>query len=233
MIGRLKVVCRRPLAFSRSSTQYPLRLLSSDGKQEDEAVSPSKMKYLTPMIFGGGAIVLYGVSSLTFDLIYSFMSLTPAATGYYGFLAGSISAIGFGSVIGTGLRNTGINVAACRRKSLTMVNNSSTVRSVLGGGAQPSEYCAFKATAGYWWIKDGKLTWSPAKATITYDVAGPKGRGIVAVQAARLGLLGKDEFNFIGFQSVERDNKNTPILIAGDASHIEILNSLDSVLKRK
>ena len=42
------------------------------------------------MIFGG-AVTAYGVSSMVWDMTKMFITLTPAATGYYGFIGGIVS----------------------------------------------------------------------------------------------------------------------------------------------
>jgi len=58
-----------------------------------------------------------------------------------------------------------------------------------------------------------------------YDVEGPSGKtAVVAVEAMRMGLLGKDEITFCAIMG--REQGATPILVKGAVDRLDLLEDL-------
>ena len=163
--------------------------------------------------------MLYGMTTFAFDLMYGFMKLTPMATGYYGFMAGSLSTGALGLLVGIGARNTAIDPLDINKWSIAVCNRSQTCTSVLGGQAKrKDDVFAVRQTMGHFAITSTGPTWKPASVQMVYDVEGPAGKqATVVAEAVRTGWLGKDQLKFVGMVG-KGGATQTPILVKGDES---------------
>ena len=130
---RSPVVCKKVLAggilrfhgFSTSSA-------GDDGGEKAQGWM-SRPTILNAGMIGGGAVVLYGLSALAMDVAYSFMTLTPAVTAYYGFWAGNMTMGLVSTFVVSGYRATAINPHRVFKSALGLVNHNTSIREVLGG----------------------------------------------------------------------------------------------------
>ena len=111
-------------------------LFSTTATEEEQKKGDKKTRFMTAAVLGGGGVVLYGITTFSLDVMRGFLSLTPMAMGYYGFMAGTISTASLGLMVGIGSRNTSIDPLNINRWSISQVNKSTTVNSLLGGSAK-------------------------------------------------------------------------------------------------
>jgi hypothetical protein len=198
---------------------------------EDESKQQVKKNmYTTYIALGSGAVVLYGITTGALDLMYGFMSLTPAQTAYYGLMAGTLSTGSVGLCIGLGMRNTAIDPLNINRWAINLVNKSTTCKEAMAGPAtRIGDVYAASQTHGYLTVKESKLTWMPATVDMTFDVQGPSGRrATVGCSAARKGIFGQDEMTFVGM--VGHAAQTTPILVKG-VDKFSMLEEMSSKVK--
>jgi hypothetical protein len=120
-----------------------------------------KPKLMNVAMISAGAITAYGVSSVIWDMTKMFITLTPAATGYYGFIGGIVS-----TSICTGLmyyteRWYTIRPDYVFHNSLRMLNRDDGVRASTGheGNFLLNYICNFHVLSHLLLIYICKLHW--------------------------------------------------------------------------
>lgn len=81
----------------------------------------------------GSGVVAFGVSRVFYNITYSFLGLTPAASLYYGFLGGLVTAASGAMVVWWGDQTFRVAPERAVTYSLELLNKSKKVTDLMGG----------------------------------------------------------------------------------------------------
>lgn len=81
----------------------------------------------------GSGVVAFGVSRVFYNITYSFLGLTPAASLYYGFMGGLVTAASGAMVVWWGDQTFRVAPERAVTYSLELLNKSSKVTELMGG----------------------------------------------------------------------------------------------------
>ena len=136
----------------------------------------------------GGAVVVYGVSSLALSATGAFLSLTLTDALYWGFASGFLSAgiVGLSAV--RGYRYITIRTDPVFNVALGKLRENEEVASMLGANIQPGLLKAYVRTAGH--FSPQKFGWVDPRVQMLFNVTGKDtGReGMVRASLWGLGL---------------------------------------------
>mmetsp|Transcript_65512 Transcript_65512/g.147821 ORF Transcript_65512/g.147821 Transcript_65512/m.147821 type:complete len:233 (-) Transcript_65512:173-871(-) len=175
----------------------------------------------TAGIWGGGGVMVFGLSKGMYNITTGFMSMTPWDMGQYGFMAGFCTA----GIVGTGSywlsRSRKISADAVYRSTLKVLNNSAEVGQKLGGGlggAVISEGLrAYKIDGGSYSIVGGGLKWVPHRIEMIFDVKGEMYDGLAIVEASQATDGPKTSFIAVDVMN----SKGDKILVQGDPDRLK------------
>jgi len=161
----------------------------------------------------------------------TFLTLTPTASLYYGFLGGSASA---GIAAATGVfifqSTRGINNDRLWRRAILELSRNDRVKSKVGYRLKAGSVKAYSTTqAGGLRFRPGNggLKWEPNVVQMTFSVEGSGdhlySEGLVVVVASKaFGLY--DKIDFLSVTLLDEDA--THIIVKGDESQVEIKDSV-------
>jgi hypothetical protein len=209
---------------------------SQNEKKEEE---PSMLKKLAPQVMNGvmiagGVVTAYGISTMIWDLTALFINLTPAATGYYGFIGGFATSGIFGGLLYYTERWYTIRPNTVFWWSLNMVNENEAVNAATGGDAagdlKGTTLRAFRQEGGYWTVLGGKLTWKKPRVQMVYGAIGGYGdEAIIVVEASRSGFKEDIEFVCVDLKDSYGKSKGR-YLVKGSDDKYPIADELKSAI---
>jgi len=196
---------RSTVQFNFNATFHRVAAYSSSrraaSKEEDEKSSMMstfekyKPRVINSLPYMAGAVVLYGVSKLFFDVSYIFLSLTPAVSLRYGFFGGLVSGGAVGALLYATDSAAHPRPEFAYRRALNLINQNENLRSLVGGKLVSGELKAYVARGGNFGILNGKPIWNAPVVELLFKVKAPAGDAIVCVIFTR--HLSMSEVNFL------------------------------------
>jgi hypothetical protein len=209
-------------------------------EKREESGSTSFIKKLAPqamngLMITGGVITAYGISTIIWDLTGLFINLTPAATGYYGFIGGFATSGIFGGLMYYVERWYTIRPNTVFWWSLRMVNKHEAVRVAVGhdvaGDLKATSLRAFRQEGGYWTVLNGKLTWKKPRVQMVYAAVGGHGdEAIVMVEASRSGFNEEIESICVDLKDSFTKKPKKRILVKGTEDFFAVADDLKSAV---
>lgn len=212
------------------------RGLATEFKEEDEKEPISKFQAMKPKLMNGAMVLgagvtAYGISNIIWDMTKMFITLTPAATGYYGFVGGIFSTSILGGLAYYTERWYTIRPETVFQMSLNELNKPHQVWREQGVGTYKSgKLRAFRQDGGYWTVENRRLVWQKPRVQMVYNAFSAHGEAIVTVEASRSGFNETIEFICIDVEtplSLNNDDVNKKrILVKGSDDNFELADQL-------
>lgn len=218
--------------------------MATDFKEEDEKEPVSQFQALKPKLMNGAMVVgagvtAYGISNIIWDMTKMFITLTPAATGYYGFMGGIVSTSILGGLAYYTERWYTIRPETVFRMSLRKLNKPSQDWREQGVGTyKAGKLRAFRQDGGYWSVVNRRLVWEKPRVQMVYNVFSAHGEALVTVEASRSGFNETIEFICIDVDTSasiqnEDDGKRKRILVKGSDDKFKMADQLHSYIEFK
>jgi len=179
---------------------------------------------------GGGAVAIYGISKIVYDVFFGLISLTPREMGIYGLEAGFMAATIFYGGAFLLYRSVQIRPEAVFQVAFNGVR--ADLRAVqrlggeLGGHLESRGLRAYRVDGGT--VDPYRVAWVPPRVQMVFDVHGELQSGIVTVEAEKhsTGL----NVTFIGLDVL--DGQPGPrIVVQGDPSRMKVKDQLKELLE--
>jgi hypothetical protein len=161
-------------------------------------------------IAAGGSVVLYGISTMMFDLASTFMGLTPAVSLKYGFGFGMLSTGGAAAVVYKADRAINPKPEVAFVRGLALVANDSNVTSLLGGSVSQtsSDIKAYKSRAGSFGVVNGSLLWKAPRVEALFTANGSHGGQINALVIMEQQFFSPPQIEFVGVDILSESHTN-------------------------
>lgn len=197
------------------------RAASSIGSDDSDSSSKSTSKvasllgnnaqYLnTVSMVAGGSVVLYGISTMMYDIASTFMGLTPAASLKYGFGFGMLSTAGAAAVVHKADRAIYPRPEIAYMKGLSLVSNDSNVTSLLGGAVThtPSDMKAYKSRNGSFGVVNGGFSWKAPRVEALFTATGSNGGHVNALVILEQQFFAPPCVEFVGVDVLRENHSN-------------------------
>lgn len=232
--------------FVNGSSDYLYsRNFSSDKRNEAEVqtnsatqqskIGMSIIKSYMPVGFavGGGSVALYGISKIMYFVTTTFMTLTPTASLYYGFIGGSLSAaLAAGAGILLLQSSRGIDHERLWRRAISELSKNDKVKRNVGFRIRAGDMKAYLTTQrGGLLVHKGSLSWAKSRCEMIFPIEGYGDHlyteGFVTVVVSKkFGLYDKIEFLSVTLL----DDKSTNIIVKGDESMVSLRDPLNKFI---
>ena len=175
--------------------------ISDDATEEDGkvmGVQSGQAKTAAGVI--GGSVVLYGISSIFYDLAATFMALTPALSLKYGFGFGMISTGSAAAVLWQFERAVYAKPELAFQIGMSLLKNDDNVSSLLGGKVlhTPSDVITYKSRGGSLGVVNSTMTWKSPRIELMFSSRGVHGGHINTLLIMEQRLWGKPRIEFCG-----------------------------------
>lgn len=216
-----------------------LHFSSDDFKEErDEPqsmIQRVKQHLANVAMIGGAGITAFGISSIVWDMTKMFINLTPAATGYYGFIGGILTTGILGGLGYYTERWYTIRPEHVFRVSLGLLNLPHQHWREPGVGQyKAGKMRACRTDGGYWTVVGSKLTWKKPRVQLCYKVTGSHGSALVTVEATRSGFTEDIDFLCIDVHPPFSDqNTWKRVLVKGSEDRFPLADELHSYVEFK
>jgi hypothetical protein len=163
-----------------------------------------------------------------YDLTFSFMSLTPAVSLYYGFIGGALSTAAAAGISYTGIRAIHIHPNEVFWPSWNVVSSNAQVKDLLGNILKvSSDLRAYKSIKGGLTVQNKSISWVNPECILVYNIIGDRGieEGMVTVKGTKRN--NKIDIDFIGVDVGFKDR----IVVVGNES--EFLTNEQVMLPHK
>lgn len=207
---------------------------SVSSASQDYSIFPKFLQPYLPLhskgwVMLGSGVVALGVSRVFYSVMYSFLELTPAASLYYGFMGGIITAASSAMVIWWGDQTFRVAPERAVQYSLELLNKSKAVTDVLGSGAQLNSvvrsYSIVHSQIGF---KGVAPKWISPFVEVAYTVKA-KNSDKEAIVTCVYGKKGIDEVvDYLAIEPISAQDSNKKVVIMGK----EALFTIQSQLKK-
>ena len=190
---------------------------SSSTTPEREHKDWKALQFKNIAVVGTGVVCVYGVSTLVWDLMLGFLTLTPYSAMKYGFLTGTLSTGGCAAMALYGYSSVTIDPSWAIKDAMSILNHSESARSLLGGSIHQVGKASFKydvALGGYT-IENSSLVYKKPSLKMVFNVSGPSKKvGVCVLEAHKNGL--KIEI----INQILKAKSGTEVVIRGDANSL-------------
>ena len=180
----------------------------------------------------GGVVTLYGISKILYTVTSTLFSLTPAASLYYGFLTGVITAGTGASAISSVYKVVNMNVDTAWRSAFYIINNDKKVLDLIGKSKLYGSDMikAYKVYAGGPTVVNNMPTWVYPKAEMLVKLTGEKGNALASMKIIRKTIRGREQLEYLCLHiPIAGTNNTEDIVIINDDN----TNNNNSNLKDK
>ena len=171
-----------------------------DKSNEKKSIT-SRFGGFNGVVLGSAAVATASVSYLLYDVTYNFMSLTPAASLYYGFMAGAASAAtaaGFGYL---GERWSRLNPDRALAAAMKVIRANPKVADILGEGLTSGKMRSYNIQRGGISFKESFPKLYRPEIQLTFVLKGLKGSANVLVVYSVFGMREKLVYCGINYPS--------------------------------
>jgi len=234
MLRHTSLLARRPLLSMRVTLRNTPQVAFSSwqdtvGKKLEEA----KPMLSQGALYGGGGVMLFGLTKGTYNIFTGFLSMTPYDMGYYGFIAGFCTAGLLGTSSLAARRAIQIYPNELYNETLSLIRNDTNSCEILGGELgghiESAGLRAYKIDGGTISVVNRSLQWVPPRCQMIFDVKGELYDALATVEAVKTG--GKMTLSFVGLDVM--NSKQQRVHVLGDESKHETHHDLRSLLNFK
>lgn len=206
---------------------------STDNNKDKTHFTPVKKQIVWGAGMAGGAITLYGISTMLYSVTSSLMTLTPMTSLYYGFVGGFITAAAGSSVFMTSARLTHIHPDAAWHAALKVIDNDKSAGAVIGRrtGSSSAAVKAYKHTRGGLTVLNGRPAWVKPTVDLLVRVSGEKSDVLASVRVSRDKLLGPAAVSYLCLEFKDQPHHSGELLLVGDSKDEVLLQSMQKSFK--
>lgn len=183
----------------------------------DEKTSESKFSVILSqitssrgLVITGSILAALGITRAMYNITYSFLSLTPATSMYYGFLGGVMVSTTTAALIYIGDRSFRINPNRALAASLKILNKNSDLKHLIGSSL----------SAGPIKVYQSRETFLRPQIQMCYLLQGAKGEALVSVVYCKKGL--GEDIEYLGVDWMDKAGKILDFQLIGDPSKFNI-----------
>ncbi len=227
---------RQPtLILARSINQENLKSgADAETSSKNDGLLAKVLNYTNTrsMMIGGGSLVALGITYSFYDITYAFMSLTPAASLYYGFVSGVFTAGTAGGMAWYAERSFHISPDRAVVKAVHSINKNPVIVNALGK-VKAGTVKSYTSKHGGFSIKatNASMFWDSPQIQIMFPVTGSKNNQ----QAMACVVYGKKGFSeileYVGIDLDPSDPTASMFVVEGNSAKFNIQNNLKAHVK--
>ena len=148
----------------------------------------------------GGSVVLYGISTIFYDLASTFMSLTPALSLKYGFGFGMVSTAASASILWQFERAVYAKPELAFHTGMGLLQRDESVSSLLGGSVTHTslDVKSYKSRGGSFGVIDGSMSWMAPRVELLFSGRGSHGGHVDCLVIMEQRFWGQHQVEFVG-----------------------------------
>jgi len=191
------------------------------------------------MIAGGSVTAALVLTRFIYGISYSFMSLTPAVSLYYGYMGGILTTITVGGCAFIGERAFRvIDPSAAKRAAMVVLNKNDALKRVINEKGKETQDLTAGKVFSYLPTKGGMglavnsylPQWYHPEVQICFTVQGSTGEALVTALYTKKGIYttsATGDIEYVGVEWISGNNNigAAPMTVLGDRSKFTAINS--------